>query len=203
MQGAQVQSLVRELDPTCHNSKILHAATKTWPSQMDKYLKEKKNNKQTKGGEDWGGTWRPQFTDAYFGNSALLQLDICFIPLFFQLKPANGIIFTKDIRWATDPVNTKVLIKHSPVSQLLKSLTNKAPLTWHLGFPCGSAGKESACSAGDLGLIPGLGRSPGEGKGYTLQYSGLENSMDCTVHGVTKSRTWLSDFHFTFTLHGI
>ena len=58
-----------------------------------------------------------------------------------------------------------------------------------LGFPCGSAGKESACNAGDLDSIPGLGRSPGEGKGYPLQYSGLENSMDCTAHGVTKSRT--------------
>ena len=62
------------------------------------------------------------------------------------------------------------------------------------GFPGGSAGKESACSAGDLGSIPGLGRSPGKGKGYRLQYSGLENSMD-TVHGVAKSRTRLSDFH--------
>ena len=51
-----------------------------------------------------------------------------------------------------------------------------------MGFPCGSAGKESACNAGDLGSIPGLGRSLGEGKGYPLQYSGLENSMDCTVH---------------------
>ena len=67
-----------------------------------------------------------------------------------------------------------------------------------VGFPCGSAGKESACNAGDLGSIPGLGRSPGEGKGYPLQYSGLENSMDCIVHGVAKSRTRLSDFHFTF-----
>ena len=66
-----------------------------------------------------------------------------------------------------------------------------------MGFPCGSAGKESTCKAGDLGLIPGLGRSPGEGKGYLLQYSGLENSIDCTVHGVAKSRTLLSDFHFT------
>ena len=47
-----------------------------------------------------------------------------------------------------------------------------------LGFPCGSAGKESACNGEDLGLTPGLGRSPGEGKGYPLQYSGLENSMD-------------------------
>ena len=58
-----------------------------------------------------------------------------------------------------------------------------------LGFPCGSAGKESACNVGDLDLIPGLGRSPEEGKGYPLQYSGLENSMDCIVHGVAKSRT--------------
>ena len=49
----------------------------------------------------------------------------------------------------------------------------------------------------DLGSIPGLGRSPGEGKGYPLQYSGLENSMDCIVHGVTKSQTQLSNFHFT------
>ena len=48
----------------------------------------------------------------------------------------------------------------------------------------------------DLGLIPELGRYPGQGKGYSLQYSGLENSMDCIVHGVTKSRTRLSDFHF-------
>ena len=68
--------------------------------------------------------------------------------------------------------------------------------SFELGFSCGSAGKEPACNVGDLGLIPGLGRSPGEGKGYPLQYSGLENSMDCIVHGVAKSRTRLSDFHF-------
>ena len=65
-----------------------------------------------------------------------------------------------------------------------------------MGFPCGSAGKESACNVGDLGLIPGLGRSPGEGKGYPLLYSGLENSMGCIFHGVTKSQTGLSNFHF-------
>ena len=58
-----------------------------------------------------------------------------------------------------------------------------------LGFPCGSAGKESACNVGDLGFIPGLERSPGEGKGYyPLQCSGLENSMNCIVHVVTKSQ---------------
>ena len=65
-----------------------------------------------------------------------------------------------------------------------------------LGFPCDSAGKESACNVGDLGLIPGLGRSPAEGKGYPLQHSGLENSMDCIAHGVATSQTRLSDFHF-------
>ena len=57
------------------------------------------------------------------------------------------------------------------------------------GFPYGSAGRESAYNAGDLDLIPGLGRSPGEGQGYSFQCSGLENSMDCIVHEVTKSRT--------------
>ena len=62
-----------------------------------------------------------------------------------------------------------------------------------------AVGKESACNAGDLDSIPGLGRSPGEGKHYPLQYSGLENSKDCIVHGVAKSRTRLSGFHFHFT----
>ena len=65
-----------------------------------------------------------------------------------------------------------------------------------LGFPCGSGGKESTCNTGDLGSIPGLGRSPGEGNGYPLQYSGLENSMDCTVHGV--SRTELFSLSLSF-----
>ena len=64
------------------------------------------------------------------------------------------------------------------------------------GFPESSAGKESACNEGDLGLIPGLGRASGEGKGYPLQYTGLENSMDGIVHGVAKHWTRLSDFHF-------
>ena len=58
-----------------------------------------------------------------------------------------------------------------------------------LGFSCGSAGKESTCNAGDLGSILGLGRFPGEGRGYPLYYSGLENSMDCIVYGVAKSQT--------------
>ena len=57
-----------------------------------------------------------------------------------------------------------------------------------MDFPCGTAGKESAFSAGDLSSIPGLGRSRGEGKGYPLQYSDLENYKDCIVHGVAKSQ---------------
>ena len=74
----------------------------------------------------------------------------------------------------------------------------RLPTPVFLGFPCGSAGKESTCIVGDLGSIPGLGRSPGEGKGHPLQYSGLENSMDWIVRGVAENRTRLSDFHFQF-----
>ena len=72
-----------------------------------------------------------------------------------------------------------------------------------MGFPGGSDGKESACNTGVLGSISGLGRTPGEGNGYSLQYSCLQNSMDeeawqVTVHGVAKSQTQLTDFHFHF-----
>ena len=74
---------------------------------------------------------------------------------------------------------------------------DRLPTPVILGLSCGSTGKESACNAGDLGSIPGLGRSPGEGKSYPFQYSGLENSTGCIVHGVAKSQTRLSDFHFT------
>ena len=66
---------------------------------------------------------------------------------------------------------------------------DRLPTPVFLSFHCGSAGKESACNTGDLDSIPGMGRCPGEGKGYPLQYSDLENSMDCIVHGVTKSWT--------------
>ena len=72
---------------------------------------------------------------------------------------------------------------------------DRLPTPVFLGFPCDSAGKESTCSEGNLGSVLGLGRSSEEGKGYPLQYSGLENSMDYTVHGVSKSRTWLNGFY--------
>ena len=90
------------------------------------------------------------------------------------------------------------LVKNSPAMQeiLVQFLVGKIswrrdrlPTPVFLGFPDGPAGKESVCDAGDLGLIPGLGRCPEEGKGYPLQYYGLENPMDCIAHGVTKSWT--------------
>ena len=69
-----------------------------------------------------------------------------------------------------------------------------------MGFPGGSTGKESACNIGDMGSIPGLGRSLGEGKDYPLQYSHMENSMNCIVHGVAESQTRLSNFNsFTYS----
>ena len=75
------------------------------------------------------------------------------------------------------------LVKNPPAMQetVVRKIPwrrDRLPTPVFLGFPCGSAGEESACSAGDLGSIPELGRSPGEGKGYPFQYSGLENSMD-------------------------
>ena len=72
---------------------------------------------------------------------------------------------------------------------------DRLPTPVFLGFPGGLAGKESAWNVGDLGSIPALGRFHGEGKGHPLQYSGLENSVDSIIHGVTKSQTRLSDFH--------
>ena len=73
---------------------------------------------------------------------------------------------------------------------------DRLPTPAFLGFPCGSAGKESSCNVGDLGSIPGLGRSLGEGKGCPLQYSGLQNFRDYTVHGIIQARKleWVA-FH--------
>ena len=74
------------------------------------------------------------------------------------------------------------------------------PAPVFLGFPCGLTDKESTCNVGNLDSVPGLGRSPGEGKSYPLQYSGLENSMDYIVHGVAKSWKRLSDFFISMCL---
>ena len=75
-----------------------------------------------------------------------------------------------------------ILVQRNKTKEFLSTLTV-------LGFPDSSVGKESACNAGDPSSIPGSGRSAGERKGYPLQYSGLENSMDCIVYGVSKSGT--------------
>ena len=77
---------------------------------------------------------------------------------------------------------------------------DRLPTPVFLGFPCGSAGKESACNAGDLGSTPGLGRSPGEGNSNPLQYSGLENSTDCVVHGACLGLSFAYLFVTTFTV---
>ena len=95
-------------------------------------------------------------------------------------------------------------VQESPVQSLGQEdplRRDRLPTPVLLNFPCGSTGKESVCNVGDIGSIPGLGRSQGEGKGYPLQYSGLENCMDCRVHGVTKSQTQLSHFHFKRIFH--
>ena len=77
-------------------------------------------------------------------------------------------------------------LRPDPYTTYQELMLKQDPVTGLRGFSCGSAGKESAHNARDLGSIPGLGRSPGEGEGYPLQHSGLENSMDYTVHGVAK-----------------
>ena len=90
---------------------------------------------------------------------------------------------------------------HAVIHGVAKSrtwLSNWTELNWTGGLPGSSAGKEASCKEGELGLIPGLRRSPGEGNSYPLQYSGLENSMDCIAPGVLMSGTQLSDFHFHF-----
>ena len=97
---------------------------------------------------------------------------------------------TKDRREKT------VTVLLSMILELVLKKRNCCRSLRHQGFLCGSAGKESAHKPRDLGSIPGWGRSPGEGKGYPLQYCSLENSMDCIVRGVAKRQTRLSHFHF-------
>ena len=85
------------------------------------------------------------------------------------------------------PLWTRTFYTADCLADRSRKLTDSSCMYSKQGFPGGSAGKEPTCYAGDLGSIPGLGRSPGEGKGYPLQYSGLENSMDCIVHEVAES----------------
>ena len=105
-------------------------------------------------------------------------------------------------RFSADPDSSpRTAIEHSSGALNLLCSQN----AFILDLPGGSNGEESACSAGDPGSIPGLGRSPGEGDGYPFQYSCLKNSMDrgawqVTVHGVANNWTWLSNFNYLFIL---
>ena len=125
-----------------------------------------------------------------------------------SLQPQQTSKNNKEILQTTS-LQTARLVKNVPAMQetwfdswvgKIPWRRDRLPTPVFLGFPCGSTGKESACNTGDLGSIPGLGRSPGEENSYPLQYSGLEDSMDCVVHGVAKSQTRLSDFYFHFIL---
>ena len=134
---------------------------------------------------------RKSVTTSTFSSSvchAVMGLDtMILVFLIFSLKLAHSF-------------SAFTLIKKLFSSSLLSAI--RVVSFAYLGFPCGSAGKESACNKGDLGSIPGLERSPGEGRGYPLQYSGLENSMDyIQFMGSKRVLAWLSNFHFTSHPH--
>ena len=116
---------------------------------------------------------------------------------FFKVKP---LVLNTGICWGKFTFENMFLIIWSHSSKIYITY-NLNYIHTYMGFSCDSAGKESACNAGEMGSNPGLGRSTGEGKGYPLQYSGLENSLDCLVHGVAKSRTWLSNVHIHTYMH--
>ena len=123
---------------------------------------------------------------------------------FLQIDETDKSLVRQRASVVAQLVKNPPAMRKTPVQSLGREdplRRDRLPTPVFLGFPGGSDSKESACNAGDLGSVPGLGRSPGEGNGYPLQYSCLENPMDrgawrATVHGVTKSQTRLSDFHF-------
>ena len=137
----------------------------------------------------------------------LQNAEICKSKISYWVTIQRFLIFVEFLAvplylWASliaQLVKNPLAIQETPVQFLVRQIPwrrDRLPTSVFLGFPCGSGGKESSCNVEDLGSLPGLGRSSGEGKGYPLQYPGLENSMDCMVHEVTKCRTQLSNFHF-------
>ena len=140
-------------------------------------------------GMGWGGRWEGGSGWGTHVNPWLIHVNAWQKPLQFckvislQLIKING----KKEKKTLVPLD-------SSRSFIVYLLSNSQQFLFifpceYWGFPCGSAGKEYACYIGDLCSIPGLGRAPGEGKGYPLQYSGLENSMDFIIHGISKSVT--------------
>ena len=136
-------------------------------------------------GERWKLATTLEVGKVLLGQSSFLLFPVN----SFRSLRAKDLLETFFPRCCGSPLSTSTLPSNSTFIHLVLT-------TLQSGFiaSTGSDGKASACNAGDLGLIPGLGRSPGEGNGYPLQYSCLENSMDggawwATVHGVTKSRT--------------
>ena len=140
-------------------------------------------------------------------QEVVLQLFILskypFLKIFIWLQHVESLIEACGIQFLDQRLNPGPL--HWKHEALATGPSGKSPericfnlFIFYWDIPDSSVGKESTSNVGDLGSIPGLGRSPGEGKGYPLQYSGLENLMDCIVHGVAKSQTQLIDsLHFT------
>ena len=118
----------------------------------------------------------------------------------WNVEDLGSILDWKDPLEKVYPLQYSVLensMDYSPWGQKESDMTEQLSLSEpSMGFPESSVDKESTCNTGDPSSIPGLGRSAGEGISYPPQYSSLENFMDCIVHGVAKSETWLSDFHF-------
>ena len=145
----------------------------------------------------WLCPYYPSFCDSIFISLVVEDLFWYFLISFTDDCSVNPCYFSVPVKEGALRV---FLPHHLPITLILNNIPSPYP-----GFPCGSGGKESTCNAGDLGLIPELGRCPEEGNSYPLQYSGLENSTDrgawqATVHGVAESKnTWLSYPH-TFTL---
>ena len=140
------------------------------------------------------------FVDKYLQNENVLMRKSCcnedrMNVQTWKIKPNNlhliHLVFDEIFKTSLTTVEIRPGSEEDVICLLFRivpctsEMLNEPVLSWYLpnlwgymGFPCGSAGKESACNAGDLGSIPGLGKSPGEGKGYPVQYSGLENSME-------------------------
>ena len=140
-----------------------------------------------------------------FAPASLFQRSRIERPQVSEMRQPDSSVKTLKTRYSIKFIWSKIYTIMVTIPSIFKILLNfhlpfkpslvDSPVASQ-GFPGGSSGKESACNMRDLCSIPGLGRSSGEGNGHPLQYSGLENSMDCIIHVVSKSWKWLSHFHF-------